>query len=105
MSPYENGHCFTYNPPKKSSTDFISRLLFMLSAEDAWDHEYDIFIHEKNQFWPRSDMQSFGQPKAVTIKQNDEVEISFKIKHIHRRRTNINKCSKVILISNALSNF
>ena len=69
----------------------------MLSPRGAWNHDFDIFIHEKNQFWPRSDMLSFGQPKAVTIHKNDEVEVSFTVKYFHRMRTQANKCNKVFL--------
>ena len=28
-------------------------------------NDYDIFIHEKGQFWPRTGMTPFGQPNSI----------------------------------------
>ena len=53
--------------------------------------DYDIFIHERGQFWPRSDMFSLGQSEPVALLAGRELEIVFEVKEVthlnreHRR--------------------
>ena len=89
-SSYDNGHCHTYNPPDKTATGVTNRLYFMLANIDTDYKDYDIFIHEKDQFWPRSDMFSYGQPEAVELPPDTELDIVFKVaevSNIHREGT------------------
>ena len=58
----------------------------MLYADGNF-HKYDIFIHDKGQFWPRLNMLSFGQTDAVTIDKDEEIDISFSIKEISNMNT------------------
>ena len=87
LSSYENGYCHTFNPPKKSDPGLENRMYFMINDVSAYLSEYDIFLHENGQFWPRSDMFSIGQHKPVKVGLNSDVEITFTVKKI----TNINK--------------
>ena len=82
LSSYENGYCHTYNPPIKSPPDFTNRLYFMMNNIPSNYKDYDIFLHEKGQFWPRSDMFTFGQSNAINLDENIEMEIIFSVKEI-----------------------
>ena len=83
LRTFENGLCHTYDPPKKSPSDFLSRLYFML--EPGWENYYnswDVFIHEKGQFWPRPGLISFGQSEVVTVESQEELEITFAVRKV-----------------------
>ena len=58
----------------------------------AYDINYDVFIHEKGQFWPRSNMFSYGQPNKVTVKDWSEIEIVFSSKVSEKMNTKENPC-------------
>ena len=97
LNQWENGYCHTYNPPEKSGTDLIKRIFFM-TAEifDSWDNDFDIFLHEKGQFWPRKDMMSFGQPDSIQLEKGKELQIVFSVKEI----TKFNSKEKPCIIDN-----
>ena len=83
LRTFENGLCHTYNPPEKSPSDFLSRLYLML--EPGWENYYnswDVFIHEKGQFWPRPGLISFGQSEVVTVTSREELEITFAVREL-----------------------
>ena len=93
LNHWENGFCHTYDPPQKSTSDILLRIFFMLSEPyyDDYDYyddsdenykDYDIFLHEKGQFWPRLDMMSFGQPDPIQLEYKKELQIVFSIKEI-----------------------
>ena len=42
--------------------------------------DYDLFLHERHQFWPRSDMFPFGQSEPVALAAGTELEIVFAVK-------------------------
>ena len=92
LSSFENGFCHTYDPPIKSSTGLINRPYFMFHKLRNYN-DFDIFIHEKGQFWPRSDMFSFGQPEPVKISYADDVQIIFSIKEIDHINNEKNDCN------------
>ena len=56
-----------------------------------YDKYYDIFVHEKDQFWPRRDMLSFGQSDPIHVAPNREIEVIFTTKKI----INLNKDDRV----------
>ena len=65
LSTYTNGYCHTYDPPGESDPDMSNRIFFMTKRPPLpwWAYNYtahEIYIHQKGQFWPRSDMISFG---------------------------------------------
>ena len=80
LSSYDNGHCHTYSPPARTPPGSTSRLYFMLARLDSGYQDYDIFLHERDQFWPRSDMFSFGQSEPVSLPAGTELEAVFTMK-------------------------
>ena len=52
----------------------------MLARLDSGYQDYDIFLHERDQFWPRSDMFSFGQSEPVSLPAGTELEAVFTMK-------------------------
>ena len=91
LRTWESGLCHTYDPPDKSGQGIQNRLYFLLGYRNMKSDSkmmlgYDIYIHEKGQFWPRSDMQKIGQPDKIEIELNVEMEVSFsqgKIINLH----------------------
>ena len=81
LSSYDNGHCHTYNPPVETPPVFTQRLYFMLANIGQYK-DYDLFLHERDQFWPRSDMFSFGQSEPVVLPPGTELEVVFKVKEV-----------------------
>ena len=68
LNAWENGLCHTYDPPKKTETGKVNHAYFMMSYLNLTQvsyNDYDIFIHEKGQFWPRTGMTPFGQPNSI----------------------------------------
>ena len=58
-----------------------------------YNHDnYDIFLHEKGQFWPRTDMMSFGQPESIQLEREKELQIVFSIKEITQLNSEKNPC-------------
>ena len=64
----------------------------MMAPIDAENQDYDIFIHERGQFWPRSDMFSYGQPKVVSVRGKKEIEILFSSKVSSKMKTSDHAC-------------
>ena len=90
----ENGLCHTYDPPLDSPPDISNRIYFMTNKghqESVLPPVYEIYIHQKGQFWPRSDMTSFGQPDHVIV-QDEELELSFSVKEINTISKTNNPC-------------
>ena len=58
------------------------RLYFMMNNIPSIYKDYEIFLHETGQFWPRSDMFTFGQSPAINLDENTEMEIIFSVKEI-----------------------
>ena len=54
--------------------------------------DYDIFLHEKGQFWPRTDMMSFGQPDSIQLESGKELQIVFSIKEMTTFNSKENPC-------------
>ena len=92
LKGFDNGLCHTYNPPENSEIDFSKRIFFMIPRNLNHYQDYDIFLHERGQFWPRSDMISYGQQESVTITNNTELQISFSIKKVKKISTEERPC-------------
>ena len=47
----------------------------------SYAHDYtkgfEIFLHEKGQFWPGLEMERIGQSKAIYVKTDTEVRVTF----------------------------
>ena len=55
------GHCYTYNPPKDGISTFEGGISIFLGHkykdnQDLYGHQ--IYIHEKDQFWPNENLPS-----------------------------------------------
>ena len=106
LDAWSNSYCQTYDPPFKTKPDLQNRIYFVLQALQAnWtDYPlpqlYDIFIHQKGQFWPRSDMGLYGQPDPITVSlirssgRLDDLELSFSVKEISHFNTKENPCDE-----------
>ena len=94
LNLYVSGYCHTYDPPLKSEPDLGNRIYFkILKPPVRWGYQksHEIFIHQKGQFWPRTDMKSFGQPERVTI-EKDDLELSFSLKEVNTLSSIDNPC-------------
>ena len=66
LNAWENGLCHTYDPSVKTEIGKVNHAYFMMSyLTQVSYNDYDIFIHEKGQFWPRAGMTPFGQPNSI----------------------------------------
>ena len=83
LSSYENGYCHTFNPPHKSIPGLENRMYFMINNITwLYSRTYDLFLHERGQFWPRLDMFSLGQSDPVKLELNSDVEVIFTLNKI-----------------------
>ena len=95
LRSFENGYCHTYDPPIKSLPGFRHRLYFLISTlDDAYNKDFDIFLHEKGQFWPRSDMFTLGQPEPIKVSKGDDIKIVFTIKEIENLNQDSRLCTE-----------
>ena len=93
LNAWENGLCHTYDPPEKTNTGKVNRAYFMISyLAHASNNDYDIFLHDKGQFWPRSGMTTFGQPNSISIMSNTELNIFFQRKEVNLLNTKKDPC-------------
>ena len=82
LRTYDNGYCHTYNPPKATTTNFVFQLgLFLGHSVKNMEYNFvSLFVHEKDQFWPRLSKQY----KEVTFGLDRALVLSFKlISHIN----------------------
>ena len=83
LSSYENGYCHTFNPPHKSVPGLENRVYFMINNITwLYSRAYDLFLHERGQFWPRLDMFSLGQSDPVKLELDSDVEVRFSLNQI-----------------------
>ena len=78
LRSWDVGICHTYHPPQPSDTELTSRLVLLLGsvADPAshWLDSFQVFLHEKGQFWPREDLFPM-----LSVLNGREMEASFKI--------------------------
>ena len=67
----------------------------MITNTSSYHKEYDIFLHEKGQFWPRLDMVKYGIQEPIKVLPGDEVEIKFSKKTIKNLKTDKRDCKEV----------
>ena len=101
LSVYSNSYCHTYDPPMTSKPDQQNRIYFMAqkppNPDLLYNPSHDIFIHQKGQFWPREDMESFGQADPITVTTTwdiDELELFFSVKDIDKISTEEKPCNE-----------
>ena len=82
LRTWDAGICYTYEPPGKSRTDVTSQLFAFLGASQNKDSviTFDLYLHEKGQFWPREGANIQGE--KITLKTGVEVELSFSITQV-----------------------
>ena len=59
-------HCFTFNPPKDGIPRFDGGISLFLGHKDATNKDlygHQIYIHEKDQFWPNENLPSVKRIK------------------------------------------
>ena len=88
--------CHTFNPKEKLGLDFDFRLGLYLGhqerSSDVWF--YNLFLHEKGQFWPRLDWKNqerFVLDKNLSITISFKVVTSKKMKLYQNRRIQFNR--------------
>ena len=89
------GYCHTYNPPQASPTDYQSRFFLLLGKREAYIPRgnlinFEVYLHEKGQFWPSWDLPLTGQSERITIKSLEEIVGHFSVTKV----SSINKSSK-----------
>ena len=67
----------------------------MITNTSSYNKEYDIFLHEKGQFWPRLDMFKFGIQEPIRVMPGDELEIKFSKTITNHLNKDKRKCQKV----------
>ena len=107
LRTWENGLCHTYSPSDTSSPAFTDRLYFLLldkndefikTRDNYFFNGFDIFIHGAGQFWPRSEMVTFGQSDKVHLKveagngSGVELELLFTRKVVKKLSTKDRPC-------------
>ena len=73
-----SGHCHTFNPPNVSLAGHQGQLYAYLglpasSLVTDFTRAFDIYLHERNQFWPGSDMENIGQTPRIDLELNNEM--------------------------------
>ena len=62
LGSFGAGYCYTYNPPKMSGVEFEDRLFMLLGNRQMKNLiGFIVYLHEKDQFWPRQDMNIIGK--------------------------------------------
>ena len=85
FSPWYPGFCVTYNPPMKSLTSHEDTLvMFLGNKKDSpkYLEGYDIYLHEKGQFWPKEGMEKIGQSDVFHLKHDHELKADFDFQEI-----------------------
>ena len=72
------GICHTYNPPEPSDTDLTSRLVLLLGSVNdpgsTWLDSFQVYLHERGQFWPRADLVPM-----LSVLNGTEMEANFRV--------------------------
>ena len=80
LRSWEEGYCHTYNPPKESKFGKSAGIgIFFKSIKKGVFDSYNIYLHEKGQFWPNSDFQQLGQSGKIVLEENKELAGKFTI--------------------------
>ena len=81
LRSWDVGICHTYNPPEPSDTDLTSRLVLLLGSVDdpgsTWLDSFQVYLHEKGQFWPRADLVPM-----LSVLNGTEIEASFNVRNV-----------------------
>ena len=79
LGEFDAGYCHTYHPEFPSLSGYKGQLFALLgqlndTKEEHQLYGYDIFLHEKGQFWPGLEMERTGLSEIIVISNNMEQE-------------------------------
>ena len=95
LRSWEEGYCYTYNPPKESMFGLSEGLgIFFKKIHAGVFLSYSIYLHEKGQFWPGSELHPLGQSEKIILKENTEISGKFKIHYKKRLKKEDEQCEK-----------
>jgi len=97
LRTWEAGVCHTYNPPAPSHTDLGSRLSALLGDKvfgGYYLQGFDVYLHQKGQFWPRADMAALGQSEKIILEKDTEMEGSFMLSRVRRLHKGSAPCTE-----------
>ena len=95
LRSWEEGYCYTYNPPKESMFGLSEGLgIFFKQMSEGVFLSYSIYLHEKGQFWPGSELHPLGQSEKIILKENTEISGKFKIHYKDRIRKKDEDCER-----------
>ena len=77
LNPYKGGLCHTYNPPRETPPGVAGHFYAWLGNKGKLFIEsnllgFEIFLHDKDQFWPGPDMKRIGISEMLFLKKNTE---------------------------------
>ena len=105
LRSWKAGHCFTYNPKGTHEPIFSNRIGLFLGhiSLSNWQNNFiyfNIYIHEKEQFWPR------GEFYPIKIQPNDYKVLRFQMKKKVSKMQN-NNCNdkKEFSFTSCLNNY
>lgn len=93
LSSWGSGVCHTYNPPRDVEPGVSGQLYTLLGdkeknfAIERVFMGFNIYLHDKGQFWPGLEMARIGLSKELFLPKNTQFEGSFQV----RQKTLINK--------------
>ena len=82
-------HCHTFNPRNVSLPGPRGQLYAYLGLPSTslltdFTRAFDIYLHERNQFWPGNDMERVGQTKNIDLELNNEIWGTFSTSQIKK---------------------
>ena len=99
LRTYEPGYCHTYDPPAVSQPGTDKGMYFLLGHLDSLEnnsksqymmYSFNVFLHDKAQFWDRPGMQDLGQSEVIQVRPHTELVGEFSLLEM----ANLDKSSK-----------
>ena len=95
LRSWEEGYCYTYNPPEKSMVGVSQGIgIFFKHIRAGTFLSYSIYLHEKGQFWPGTELQPIGQTEKIILEENMDISCKFKTKFKEKIRRESEKCER-----------
>ena len=105
LRSWKGGHCFTYNPKGTHEPIFSNRIGLFLGHTDLFNQQnnfihFNIYIHEKGQFWPR------GKFYPIKIQPNEYKVLRFqKKKQASKMKNNNCNDNKEFSFTSCINNY
>ena len=78
LRSWEEGYCYTYNPPKLSEAGTNEGMaLFFNKIDKGIFQNFAIYLHEKGQFWPGKEFTALGQSDKIILEGDLEISRKF----------------------------